>query len=264
MVIDLLSAVLLGILEGLTEFIPVSSTGHLIILSDLIGFSEERSGCFEVFIQLGAILAVVKLYPQKFRSLIDFKSKNKFSGKQGLLKLFVATAPALFFGFLFYDSIKKYLFTPQTVAYALFFGGIVLVFIEKVLKNYKKDNLEEVTYRDCLLVGIFQCFAMWPGLSRSGSTIVGGMILGLNKKLAAEFSFFLAVPVMVAAVGYDLLKSFSELTMSDIPIFAVGFIVSYYVAVFAIKFFIKFLSNNSLAPLGIYRIILGLLVYFLV
>lgn len=262
--LDILSAILLGVIEGLTEFIPVSSTGHLILVSDLIGFSENKTNTFEIFIQLGAILAVVTLYSKKFLNLFDFKNKNSFSGATGLKKIFLATLPALFFGFLLYDFIKENLFSNLTVALALIFGGIVLIFIEKLIKESPKKEFEQISYTDCFVVGMFQCLAMWPGMSRSGSTIVGGIIRGFDKKLSAEFSFFMAVPVMCAAVTYDMYKNIQFLTFSDIPIFLVGFIVSYLVAVLAIKFFLRILNKYSLAPFGIYRIILGIIVFLTV
>lgn len=256
---EILKATLLGILEGLTEFIPVSSTGHLILFGHILEFSGVKGDTFSVFIQLGAILAVVFIYPKKFFNLFNFHTpENPFSGLSGIKRVFVASVPALISGFLLYDIIKTKLFNSMTVALALITGGLVLIFIEKFVSQ-RKQSFQELSLKDCFLVGCFQCFALWPGMSRSGSTIAGAMLLGANKKLAAEFSFFLAVPVMFAAVGYDLLKSWKFLSFSDLSVFLTGFIVSFLVAFLAIKFFLRILEKYSLAPFGWYRVVLGVL-----
>jgi len=258
-------AIALGVLEGLTEFIPVSSTGHLILMGDLLSFTGPKADSFNVFIQLGAILAVVALYPHRFLALFDFSRAHGdkpvgFRGMDGISKLVVTSIPALFFGALFHEAIKTRLFTPLPVAAALLLGGIIMVWIERRERTVLTTSVEELTLRQCFGIGLFQCLALWPGMSRSGSTIIGGMLLGLERKLAAEFSFLAAVPIMCAAVGYDLLKSRVFLEAADIPFFALGFLVSFVVAVAAIRFFVAIVSRYSLIPFGWYRIALGILV----
>lgn len=252
-------AAALGVVEGLTEFVPVSSTGHLILFGDLIGFHSASAETFEIFIQLGAILAVVVLYLERFLGLLELDATEGFKGRQGLIKLFLACLPALALGFCLHEHIKS-LFQPLTVALALIIGGIVMILVERLDLSSKVEKPEELSYKTCFLTGCFQCFALWPGMSRSGSTIVGGMVLGMSRKLAAEFSFLVAVPVMCAAVGYDLLKSYDVLGVKDILPFAIGFIVSFVVAIFAIKFLLAVLQRYSLAPFGWYRIVLGIIV----
>ncbi|MCL4161236.1 UNVERIFIED_CONTAM: hypothetical protein GTU68_015508, partial [Idotea baltica] len=243
-----LQALFLGIIEGLTEFIPVSSTGHLIIASNAIDFSLEQSESFSIFIQLGAILAVVLIYLDR-----------NFSGILAIIKLFLGFLPACILGVLFYSSIKEVLFKPVPVAVALIVGGIILIIAERKIDNENKlsVSLDDITNKQAFLVGCFQCFALWPGMSRSGSTIIGGMLSGLNKKTSADFSFILAVPVMCAAVSYDLLKNFSEINYADIKIFIFGFVIAFIVSYFAIKFFLQLLQKVGFWPFGVYRIILG-------
>ena len=259
-----LLAIILGIVEGLTEFIPVSSTGHLVVIGHLLGFSGEKAHTFDVFIQLGAILAVVVLYWRRFvcliptaqDSILDINPRG-FSAWTGVSKLFAATLPALVFGFLFYDVIKRYLFQDTQIACALILGGIVMLLVERRKAESYIGTLEDVSIRQCVLVGLFQCVAMWPGVSRSGSTIVGAMLLGIKRPVAAELSFLMAVPVMCAATGYDLLKSLGFLSASDIPTFAIGFVVSFLTALLAIRFFIAVVTKYDLQPFGWYRIVVG-------
>lgn len=254
---------LLGILEGLTEFIPVSSTGHLILLGDALGFQGERAAAFDVFIQLGAILAVVVLYRQRFLSLLDFSpagGRENFCGFSGIMKLAAACVPALLVGFLTHHYIKEHLFNSFTVAIALIVGGLVMIWVEKRDRAPTVASLEALSLRVCFGIGIFQCFSLWPGMSRSGSTIVGGMLLGMNRVAAAEFSFLVAVPVMFAATGYDLLKSMKFLHLSDVIPFALGFAVAFVSAMLAIAFFMRLLKRYSLTPFALYRIVLGIIV----
>lgn len=261
--IDIWKAIVLGVIEGLTEFIPVSSTGHLILTSKLLQFNSALDGTFEIFIQLGAILAVVALYPRRFTGLIPQKlqpEESEFTGTSGLLKLFLACIPAFILGFLFHSTIKEWLFHPLPVAAALIAGGVIMVLIERREKNPDFNTVESLPYRTCFLIGVFQCLALWPGMSRSAATIIGGMILGLHRKVAAEFSFLVAVPVMTAAVGYDFLKSYSALDQEHLFLLGIGFFVSFGTAIVAVKFFITLLQRMTLAPFGYYRIILGILV----
>ncbi len=262
---DFWTAILLGLVEGLTEFIPVSSTGHLILFGDAIGFSGERAKAFDVFIQLGAILAVVVLYFRTFLGLLRFgEPETGMSGVLGCFKLFLACLPALVLGALLHKFIKAHLFAPVPVAIALILGGVVLVVIERLTKPKLIGGVDAISPRQALLVGLFQCLALWPGMSRSGSTIVGGMLLGIPRGVAAEFSFLVAVPVMCAAVGFDLLKSAHALQTSDIPLFATGFVVSFLSALLAIRIFIDVLRKYSLAAFGWYRIVLGIVVLWIV
>lgn len=246
---ELIHAVILGILEGLTEFLPISSTGHLILASDLLGIAQDDfHKSFEIIIQLGSILAVLILFWRRLIAGIDL-----------WLKLALAFLPSGALGFLLYKQIKSF-FTPSTVAYALIIGGIVLILIEHFNKNkdYKINSIEEIGYKEAFLIGFFQALAMIPGTSRSGSTIVGGLILGLNRKVAAEFSFLLAIPTMFIATGYDLYKNVHTFTFDNISLLALGFFTALIFALIAVKGFLQFISKFNFIPFGIYRIILGI------
>ncbi len=258
------TAVILGILEGLTEFIPVSSTGHLILLGSALGAQGPAAETFEIFIQLGAILAVVALYFRRFWGLLprsESQRQNSFCGWRGISLMAVACLPAFVLGALFGSKLKEYLFNPLSVAVALIFGGIAMVFVEKRLSHRARiTDVDGIGYTEALCIGLFQCVAMWPGMSRSASTIIGGMVVGLQRTVAAEFSFLVAVPVMTAATCYDLLKSLSFLSFDDARAFIIGFIVSFVVALVAIRFFIRLLGTWTLCPFAYYRIVLGVVV----
>lgn len=252
---SLLDAIILAIVEGLTEFLPVSSTGHMIIVSALLGINaEEITKIFNVNIQFGAILAVVVLYRNKF---FNFKDVNFY------FKLFVAFLPAAFFGLLFSDLIDEMLENVFAVAFALVGGGIVLVFIDKAFKNPAFEKEEEITFFSAFFIGLFQCLALVPGVSRSAATIIGGMTQSLSRKLAAEFSFYLAVPTMFAAAGYKLFKGYGQITPADIEILILGNLVAFVVALIAIKFFINFLTKYGFKVFGYYRIVVGILLIIL-
>ena len=257
---DLISAIILGIIEGLTEFIPVSSTGHLIVAGHLLGFEGARASTFEIFIQLGAILAVVILFWDRFIHLFDFKKKEGFAGLRGIGLLAITSFPALAIGALTYGTIKEYLFSPLTVAIGLGIGGIAILIVEKVLKKSTHGGLDSITWKDALVIGLFQILALWPGVSRSAATILSGMGRGLDRRTAAEYSFFAAVPALAAAAFYDLYKNINALQSSDILIFGVGFLVAFVSAWFAVKFFLKLISNNNLNPFGWYRILVAVLI----
>lgn len=257
---ETVQAILLGFLEGLTEFIPVSSTGHLIVVGHLIEFTGAKAATFEVFIQLGAILAVVFLYKERFFALLSFQKSDRFSGRNGLTLLALTTFPALAVGAVAHSYIKIYLFNPMTVAIGLGVGGIVIIVAERKLSNNGKAQIDDLHYRDALLIGLFQCLAMWPGVSRSGATIVGGMLIGVERKTAAEYSFLAAVPVMCAATIFDIYKSRAFLDTSDISTFTIGFVVSFIAAVFSVKVFIHLLTSHTLKPFGWYRIGLALVI----
>ena len=254
-----------GIIEGLTEYIPVSSTAHLILLSELLGVKSDKSDLFDIFIQLGAILAVVLLYHKRFRALLDFSTtsgKASFKGWHGILRLGLACLPTFILGFLFHKKIKAALFAPTPIAVALIVGGVAMLLVERRRRQASVGTLEQLSLRDAALIGLFQCFSLWPGISRAGATIVGAILLGAERKVAAEFSFLVAVPVLFAAVAFDMLKNFSLLDSSDLMAFTVGFVVSFLTAVAAIKFFIGLLARYTLKPFAIYRIALGIIVLF--
>jgi undecaprenyl-diphosphatase len=260
-------AVVLGIVEGLTEFIPVSSTGHLIVAGNLLGFTGEKASTFEVFIQSGAILSVVVLYWRRFLTFLpgresSLQHSSSMHGWSGLWRMGIATLPALIAGLLAHGTIKTYLFTPQTVAIALAAGGLGIVLAEKLLRD-TSDSLDSMTALQALGIGLFQVLSLWPGISRSAATIVGGLAVGLNRKGAAEFSFLIAVPVMLAATAYDLLKMRAALSSEDLIVFGVGFLVSFVVGAIAIAGFVRILNRWTLAPFGWYRILVAPLFYWL-
>ncbi|MCW2276641.1 undecaprenyl-diphosphate phosphatase [Heliophilum fasciatum] len=260
-------AVILGIIEGLTEFIPVSSTGHLIIAGNLLQFTGERADTFEVFIQLGAILAVVIIYRDLFVNILrNFWRYGLRSQECGFSVIHIAAAitPALGLGFLLHKIIKTYLFSVQTVLIGLVLGAILMLVASRLLTRNHADTLDEVTIRQSFQVGLWQCLSLWPGFSRSGSTIAGAMLSGMTPSVAAEFSFIIAVPVMIAATGYDMLKSYDILTVSDIPVFATGFLVSFFVAWLAIVWFLKLLRRIGLTPFAIYRIVIAGLFWLMI
>ncbi len=257
-------AVVLGLVEGVTEFLPVSSTGHLILVARGLGFEGSTAHTFEVFIQLGAILAVVAAYPARFGRLLDLRDREGFAGMRGLGLLAVSTAPALVLGALAHDAIKQYLFTPLTVAVGLAVGGLWILVTERVEGRRGQTGIDTLSWGEALAVGLFQCLALWPGMSRSASTILGGMMSGLDRRTATEYSFFTAVPTLFAACAFDLFKSLPELSTADIPLFAVGFVVAFLSAWVAVKFFVRFLSRHTLIPFGWYRMVLAAVVFWLV
>jgi undecaprenyl-diphosphatase len=241
-----LQAIVLAIVEGITEFLPVSSTGHMIIVSALMGINENSFvKVFEVNIQFGAILSVVVLYYKRFFQSIDF-----------YFRLFVAFLPAAFIGFLLGDLIDSLLESVPVVAISLLLGGIFLLFVDKLFAGSNQDP-QPVAYMTGLKIGFFQCIAMIPGVSRSAASIVGGQWLGLSRKAAAEFSFFLAVPTMFAASAYKLLKDYKQIAESEIGLLLLGNAVAFLVAMLAIKFFIGFLTQYGFKLFGYYRIVLG-------
>lgn len=247
-------AVMLGILEGLTEFLPVSSTGHLILASKLLGVAQtDVQKSFEVVIQLGSICAVIFLY---FERLIRDFSLAK--------KLAVAFLPTGILGFLLYKHIKT-LFAPEIVAFMLIAGGVVFIILEFFYKEKEHHvrKIEDMSYKQAFFIGFAQSISMIPGTSRSGATIIGGLFSGLNRKTAVEFSFLLAVPTMIIATAYDVLKNFSSFGVSDLSNLAAGFIAAFLVAMFAIKLFLKFVARFSFVPFGVYRIILGVVFLYI-
>ena len=264
-------AVVLGIVEGLTEFLPVSSTGHLIITGHLLGFVGDRASSFEVAIQLGAVLSVVFLYWRRFLGLIPFS--NEFSqpagsastlrGQSGWWRIGLATMPALLIGYLARHVIKEKLFTPEAVTLALAVGGVAILIVERFGLRRKSNPLDTLTLGQAIGIGMFQVLALWPGTSRAAATIVGGMLLGLDRKGAAEFSFLIAVPVLFAATGYELVKMRNQLALEDLLQLGIGFIVSFVVALIAVKGFVSFLERGKLTPFAWYRIMVAPLFYYL-
>lgn len=262
-------AVALGIVEGLTEFLPVSSTGHLIIAGDLLGFVGEKASSFEVAIQLGAILSVVWLYWRRFLGLVPNASQfsvsveSTLNGWSGLWRIGLATLPALCVGYLARHAIKEKLFNPEAVTLALALGGFAILLVERLVARRRANELDTLTVAQAIGIGLFQVLALWPGTSRAAATIVGGMLLGLDRKSAAEFSFLIAVPVLFAATGYELIKMRSQLALDDSVALGIGFFVSFIVALITVKGFVSFLSRGKLAPFAWYRIIVAPIFYLL-
>ncbi|MDF7676455.1 undecaprenyl-diphosphate phosphatase [Neisseriaceae bacterium ESL0693] len=252
-----IKALVMGIVEGITEFLPVSSTGHLIVVGDLIHFSSNGK-VFEVAIQLGAILAIIFEYKHRFMHIITHVGKEPATNRF-VLNLAVAFIPAAIVGLLFSEQIKDYLFNPITVATALIIGGLLILWIERRQSKIqpKVMHIDDMRPKDALMVGLAQILALIPGTSRSGSTIMGGMLWGIERKTATEFSFFLAVPVMIAATGYDVLKHLHDFTREDLILIAVGFIAAFLSALVAVKALLKFISHKNYVPFAWYRIIFG-------
>lgn len=257
---DYLISIILGIVEGLTEFLPVSSTGHLIIVGHILDFTGPKAHMFEVVIQLGAILAVVFLYKERFLGLIKPDPQKRFSGLRGIYLLVLTSIPASLVGLITSDLIKKHLFNPQTVAWALGIGALAILLVESLPFKKKFFGLDEINPYWALGVGIFQCFSLWPGFSRSAATIMGGMILGGERKLAAEYSFIAAVPIMIAATCFDFLKHWTILNPTDFTTLLVGLVVSFFSAWAAVKGFIHLLTIITLRPFAIYRLCISPLI----
>jgi len=253
---SIIQAIIIAIVEGITEFLPISSTGHMIITSSLMGINDDQfTKTFEVAVQLGAILAVVVLYWKKFFD---------FSRWQFYLKLIVAVIPALLLGFLFSDYIDQLLESPTVGAITMLAGGVFLLFIDKAFNHHPIDREEDISFGRAFIIGIWQCLAMIPGLSRSAASIIGGMQQKLTRRLAAEFSFFLAVPTMMAATGYTLLKEYKNIHSEQVQLLVIGNVVAFIVAILAIKFFIGFLQKHGFRLFGIYRIVTGIILLVLI
>ncbi|WP_373752559.1 undecaprenyl-diphosphate phosphatase [Neisseria weixii] len=256
-IILLLKALILGVVEGLTEFLPISSTGHLIVVGDLLNF-HSNGKVFEIAIQLGAVLAVVFEYRQRFGRVIRGIGREH-AANRFVLNLAVAFVPAAVVGLLFSKQIKLYLFNPITVATMLVLGGFFILWVEKRQQSRapKVVNVDDMRPIDAFVVGCAQICALVPGTSRSGSTIMGGMLWGLERKVATEFSFFLAVPMMIAATSYDILKHYKLFTLQDIGLIAVGFIAAFFAGLLAVKALLKFLATKNYVPFAYYRIVFG-------
>lgn len=252
-------AIILGVVEGLTEFLPISSTGHQIIVADLIDFGGERAIAFNIIIQLAAILAVVWEFRRKILDVV-FGLTRQPSARRFTGNLLLAFLPAVVLGVLFADLIHEYLFNPITVAAALVVGGFIMLWAERRDHRVEVDHVDDMRWSHALKIGFIQCLAMIPGTSRSGSTIIGGLIFGLSRKAATEFSFFLAMPTMVGAAVYSGYKYRDLFQPSDLPVFAIGFVTSFIFAMIAVRGLLKFIANHSYAVFAWYRIAFGLLI----
>ncbi len=254
---DILTAILLGIVEGVTEFIPVSSTGHLILAGELLGFKGAQSATFDIVIQLGAILAVVVLYWRRFADVVIGLTRMDPRALAFTRNVALGFLPALVIGALAYKAIKAMLESPVIVAVALIAGGIAILLIERVAKPAREGSIEAMTWHTALAIGVVQCLSMIPGVSRSGATIMGALSMGVDRRTAAEYSFFLAIPVMVAASAKELWEARKAVEVIDWSLIGVGFVVSFVVALVVIKAFIGIVSRFGFAPFAWYRIIAG-------
>ena len=264
-IILVLKAIVIAIVEGVTEFIPISSTGHMIIVGDAINFKGSFANQFEVIIQLGAILAIIVLYRNKiFNSLKSFFS-GKSSGIKFWTNIIVAFIPAAIFGFLLNDKIDEYLFNPATVAVALVFGGILMIILENKLRHKGTiRKVEQISMKQAFKIGCFQCLALWPGMSRSASTIMGGWANGISTVAATEFSFFFAIPTMIGATGLTLFKGGFSFSNGEIITLIIGFITAFLVALVVVERFIAYLGKKPMKVFAIYRIIIGIALLFLI
>jgi undecaprenyl-diphosphatase len=247
---EFVNALILGVVEGITEFLPISSTGHLILASELLGATDERWQVFNIVIQTGAMLAVVWEYRARFFRIDVALYRN----------LLVAFIPAAVLGLAFSKYIKAYLFHAVPVALAFIVGGVIILLVERRPRQPRVESAQAMRWLDALKVGVAQCFALIPGTSRSGATIIGGMLFGLSRKAATEFSFFLAVPTLVAAGAYDLFKNRALLSAHDAPIFGVGLVVAFVSAFVVIRWLIRYVATHDFKPFAWYRIVFGLVV----
>lgn len=252
----IIKAIIMGIVEGLTEFLPISSTGHLIVVGRLLNFPEAISGTFEIFIQLGAILAVIVFF---FRDLIGLlrRAVTEIPARRLLLNIAIAFVPAAAVGFLFNRMIEERLFNPITVALAMIFGGIIMLLVEWRPRTPKTTDIEQTRTTQALGVGIAQIAALWPGMSRSASTLIGGMLMGMDRPTALRFSFYLSIPTITIASLFALVRDPGSVTGEYVLVFAVGFIVSFLVALLVIKFFLGYVAQHDLKPFAWYRIAVG-------
>ena len=256
----LLKAAVMGVVEGLTEFLPISSTGHLILAGALLGFDDDKAKVFDIAIQTGAILAVIIVYWQKISSTVR-ALPHSADAQRFALNVFIAFVPAVILGLLFGKAIKANLFTPEVVATTFIIGGFIILWAERrQAAAVRIAEVEDMRWQDALKVGLVQCLAMIPGTSRSGATIIGGMLLGMSRKAATDFSFYLAIPTLIGAGAYSLYKDRALLSMADVPMFAVGLLFSFLSAWVCVRWLLKFISTNSFEVFAWYRIVFGLVV----
>ncbi len=253
----LLQAFLLGILEGVTEFIPVSSTGHLILAAELIGFTGEGSVAFKIAIQFGAIMAVIVAYRQRFLDMAAGFLRRDPLAIAFVRNVTLGFLPAMVVGVIAYQGIRRLIESPMTVAVALILGGIAILLIERLITPRVEGTVEQMPWRTAAGVGVVQCLAMIPGVSRSGATIMGGLLMGLDRRTAAEFSFFLAVPTMLAATVYALWKERDLLAFDDLALIATGFVTAFVAALFVVRWLLGFIARHGFAPFAWYRIAIG-------
>jgi undecaprenyl-diphosphatase len=253
-------AAVMGVVEGLTEFLPVSSTGHLILAGSLLGFDDAKAKVFDIAIQTGAILAVIIVYWQKIRDTLVALPTQK-QAQRFALNVLIAFIPAVVLGLLFGKAIKEHLFTPAVVASTFILGGFIILWAERRQQaTVRVQEVDQMTWKDALKVGLVQCLAMIPGTSRSGATIIGGMLLGLSRKAATEFSFYLAIPTLIGAGAYSLFKERALLSAADLPLFAVGLVFSFIFAWLCVRWLLRYISSHSFTPFAWYRIAFGLVV----
>ena len=259
-IVLLAKAAVMGVVEGLTEFLPISSTGHLILAGALLGFDDEKAKVFDIAIQTGAIFAVIIVYWQKIReTLIALPSQKQ--AQRFAINVLIAFLPAVVLGLLFGKMIKEHLFTPAVVASTFILGGFIILWAEKRQQTAVRiHRVDDMTAFDALKVGMVQCLAMIPGTSRSGATIIGGMLLGLSRKAATDFSFFLAIPTLVGAGVYSLYKERALLSTADLPMFTVGFVLSFISAWLCVRWLLRYISTHSFTPFAWYRIAFGIVV----
>ena len=259
-VVLLVKAAVMGIVEGLTEFLPISSTGHLILAGSLLGFHDEKAKVFDIAIQTGAILAVIIVYWQKIRdTLVALPTQRQ--AQRFALNVLIGFLPAVVLGLLFGKAIQAHLFTPEVVASTFILGAFVIIWAERrPPESVRVHDVDAMTWKDALKVGLVQCFAMVPGTSRSGATIIGGMLLGLSRKAATDFSFYLAIPTLVGAGAYSLYKQRTLLSMADLPMFAVGLLFSFLSAWLCVRWLLRYISTHSFTPFAWYRIAFGVIV----
>jgi undecaprenyl-diphosphatase len=256
----LLKAAVMGVVEGLTEFLPISSTGHLILAGALLGFDDDKAKVFDIAIQTGAILAVIIVYWQKISSTLVSLPLSA-DAQRFALNVFIAFVPAVVLGLLFGKAIKANLFTPAVVATTFIIGGFIILWAERRQATAVRiAEVEDMRWQDALKVGLVQCLAMIPGTSRSGATIIGGMLLGMSRKAATDFSFYLAIPTLIGAGAYSLYKDRALLSMADAPMFAVGLLFSFLSAWICVRWLLKFISTHSFVVFAWYRIVFGLVV----
>lgn len=260
-IVLLAKAAVMGIVEGLTEFLPISSTGHLILTGSLLGgFDDGRGKVFEIAIQTGAILAVILVYWQKLQTTFTTLPASAKS-RRLVLNVFIGFLPAVVLGLLFGKAVKAHLFTPLVVATTFIVGGLIILWAEKrQLKAPRVVSVDDMTPMDALKVGLAQCLALVPGTSRSGSTIIGGMLMGLSRQAATDFSFFLAIPTLIGAGAYSLYKDRALLSAADAPMFLVGLVMSFIAAWICVRWLLKYIANNSFTPFAWYRIVFGIVV----
>ena len=259
-IVLLVKAAIMGVVEGLTEFLPISSTGHLILAGSLLGFDDAKAKVFDIAIQTGAIFAVILVYWQKIRAtLVALPSQRQ--AQRFALNVLIGFVPAVVLGLLLGKAIKAHLFTPVVVASTFILGGFIILWAERRPQSATRiQEVDDMTALDALKVGLVQCLAMVPGTSRSGATIIGGMLLGLSRKAATDYSFFLAIPTLVGAGAYSLYKERALLEMADLPMFSVGLFFSFISAWLCVRWLLRYISTHSFVPFAWYRIVFGVVV----